>query len=471
MAGLLVRVSRYIVISLVHLFTLMDFYYFTKKTERGRIHVVMLQSVLMYTLQFLAGIILFAAHEDVAILLFYAAQLLVFALYQKIYPAIYRRADRQLINNVLFLVEIGLIMQERLKMNKAWKQLLLLVIAMIVTLVVPKILDNARKYLYRYTWFYGLGGLAMIAAILVAGRTEYGAKLSFGIAGFSIQPSEFVKITLVLFVAGMFHRSRDFKQIVVTTAVAASHVLVLVGSKDLGTALIYFIAYIFMIYVATEQIRYVFAGFSCGAVAAVLAYFMFSHLRVRVQIWRDPWSDISSSGWQIAQSLFGIGTGGWLGMGITGGTPGVIPVAEKDFIFSAMCEEMGVIVGCCVILIYLNILMRFLWISSWMNLLFYKITALGLACVFGFQVLINIAGVIKLVPLTGITLPFISYGGSSLLSTFFIFGIFEGLYMNKLREDESLRREQAEREARRASREAAVRKAQLKMGGWQSDER
>ena len=466
MLNLMVRVSRYVIVALVVLYTLLDLYYFTKKTERGQNSVVSVQSFLMYVLQFLMSVILFSYYEDISILIFYVVSLLVFAVYQQVYPAIYRRADRHLLNNVLFLVMLGLTVQARLKVNKAYKQLLLLVIAAIITLVVPKILDNAKKYLYRWTWFYGIGGLASLMAIMVGGRTEYGAKLSFGVAGFSIQPSEIVKITLVLFVAGMFHRSLEFKQVVITTAVAAAHVLVLVISKDLGTALIYFIAYVFMLYVATEKFYYVLAGFGCGGVAAVAAYFLFSHVRVRVATWLDPWSDISNTGWQIAQSLFGIGTGGWIGLGLTGGTPGVIPVAEKDFIFSAMCEELGIIVGCCVLMIMLGILVRFLWISTWMKLMFYKITAFGLACVFGVQILINVAGVVKLVPLTGVTLPFISYGGSSLLSSFFIFGIFEGLYMNKLREDEQLRREKAELAARKASRESAARKAQLKMEDW-----
>ena len=466
MLNLMVRISRYVIMALVLLYTLLDFYYFFKKTERGKNSVVSVQSFLMYVLQFLMNVILFSFYEDISILIFYVISLLVFIIYQEVYPAIYKRADRHLLNNVLFLVMLGLTMQARLKVNKAYKQLVLLIAAAVITLVVPKILDNARKYLYRWTWFYGIGGLASLAAIMVAGRTEYGAKLSFGFAGFSIQPSEFVKITMVLFVAGMFHRSLKFKQIVITTIVAAAHVLVLVVSKDLGTALIYFIAYLFMLYVATEQFRYVLAGLGCGAVAAAAAYFLFGHVRVRVSTWLDPWSDITDSGWQIAQSLFGIGTGSWFGMGLTGGTPGVIPVAEKDFIFAALCEELGIVVGCCVLFIFLGILIRFLWISTWMKLMFYKITAFGLACVFGFQVLINVAGVIKLVPLTGITLPFISYGGSSLLSTFFIFGIFEGLYMNKLREDEQLKREKAELAARKASRESAARKAQIKMEDW-----
>ena len=131
-----------------------------------------------------------------------------------------------------------------------------------------------------------------------------------------------------------------------------------------------------------------------------------------------------------------------------------------------LCEELGVIVGICLIMVMLGILLRFLMISTWMNQMFYKIMAFGLACEFGFQILINVGGVIKLIPLTGITLPFVSYGGSSLLSTFFIFGIFEGMYMNKLREDESLEREKAEIAARRASRQAAVNHAKETIAAW-----
>lgn len=464
MLGLMVRISRYIIIMLVVMYTLLNFYYFSRKTEERRISIVRVQSFLMYVLHFLVSVILFSHYEDMGLLIFYMATLLVMVLYQEIYPALYRRADRQLLNNVMFLVMIGLTMQARLKLNKAYKQLVLVIAAIILTLVIPKILDNARKYLYRWTWFYGIGGLASLAAIMLFGQEEYGANLSFTVKGlFSVQPSEIVKITLVLFVAGMFHRSLKFSRIVITTAVAAAHVLVLVACRDLGTALIYFIAYVFMLFIATEQYWYLIAGFGSGAVAAVGAYYTFSHIRVRVAAWLDPWADISNTGWQIAQSLFGIGTGSWMGLGLTGGTPGVIPIAEKDFIFAAICEEMGIITGCCILLILLMILIRFLWISTWMNLMFYKITAFGLACVFGFQILINVAGVIKLVPLTGVTLPFISYGGSSLLSTFFIFGIFEGLYMNKLREDDNLKREQAELEARRISREEAMRKAKQQM--------
>lgn len=467
MLNMIVSASRYLVLFLVILYTILNFYYYLKKSTIDRNHVVHLQNLLMYVLHFVLSVLLFFHYEEIQILFFYVATLAVLAIYQKVYPEIYKRADRHLVNNVLFLVMIGLSMQARLKPMKAYKQVILLVFAMLVTLVVPKILDNARKYLYRLTWLYGIGGLAFISAIMVAGRTEYGAKLSFGFAGFSLQPSEFVKISMVLFVAGMFERSLEFKQIVITTLVAAAHVMVLVLSKDLGTALIYFFTYVFMLFVATEQFRYVLLGLGSGSIAAVVAYKLFDHIQVRVATWIDPWSDIYGRGLQIAQSLLGISTGGWLGMGFTGGTPGIVPVAEKDFIFSGICEELGVINGSCILLILLGVLLRFLYVATGMSRMFYKITAFGLACSFGVQVLVNAAGVVKMIPLTGITLPFISYGGSSLLSTFFIFGIFEGLYMNRQREEESVIREKAELAARKKARELAIKKAQaeLRTGG------
>ena len=238
MLTLMVRFSRYVILLLVAMYMVLDLICFSRKSEEGKNSCVAVMSFLMYLLQLLMSVILFSYYGNISLMIFYMATLLVFLIYQQVYPTIYRRADRQLLNNVLFLVMIGINIQSRLKLNKAYKQLLLLVIAAIVTLVVPKILDNARKYLYRYTWFYGIGGLAAIASIAVAGQTEYGAKLSFSFAGFSVQPSEIVKITMVFFVAGMFHRSIQFKQVVITTIVAAMHVLVLVLSKDLGTALI-----------------------------------------------------------------------------------------------------------------------------------------------------------------------------------------------------------------------------------------
>lgn len=171
-----------------------------------------------------------------------------------------------------------------------------------------------------------------------------------------------------------------------------------------------------------------------GSIAAVIAYQLFSHVRVRVVAWKDPLSVIEKEGFQISQSLFAIGTGGWFGMGLYQGMPNKIPVVEQDFVFSAISEEMGGIFALCLIMVCVSCFLMFLNVAMQMKDQFYKLVALGLGTVYGFQVFLTIGGVTKFIPSTGVTLPLVSYGGSSLLSTMIVFAIVQGLYI--LRQDE-----------------------------------
>ena len=212
--------------------------------------------------------------------------------------------------------------------------------------------------------------------------------------------------------------------------------LVLVLSKDLGSALIFFVTYLLMLFVATGNWLYLGLGAGSGAAAAVIAYNLFSHVRTRVEAWLDPWSDISGKGYQISQSLFAIGTGGWFGMGLYQGMPSKIPVVEKDFVFSAISEEMGGIYAICLILICLGCFMQFMMIAAKMQAVFYKLIAFGLGTTYIVQVFLTIGGVTKFIPSTGVTLPFVSYGGSSILSTFIVFNVVQGLYILKRNEEE-----------------------------------
>ena len=160
-------------------------------------------------------------------------------------------------------------------------------------------------------------GVAALGAIMLFSRTQFGANLSFNIGGFfSLQPSEFVKISFVFFVSAMFYRSTEFKTVAVTTAAAAAHVLILVLSKDLGGALIFFVSYLTMLFIATSNWLYLGSGVMGGAAASVAAYHLFSHVQRRVKAWRDPWADVDNTGYQIAQALFAVGTGGFFGMGL-----------------------------------------------------------------------------------------------------------------------------------------------------------
>ena len=282
---------------------------------------------------------------------------------------------------------------------------------------------------------------------MVVGQVSGGAKLGFTIAGIGIQPSEFVKILFVFFVAASFYRSTGFKNVVVTTIVAAMHVLILVVSKDLGAALIIFAVYLVMLYVATRKSIYTFAGLGAGSVAAVAAYHLFSHVRVRVNVWKDPFAVYDKGGYQVAQSLFAIGTGSWFGTGLFQGKADAIPVADEDFIFSAISEEMGLIFALCTILICVSCYVMFLNIAMQLRSRFHKLVALGLGTCYIFQTFLNIGGVTKFIPSTGVTLPLVSYGGSSVLSTLIMFAIIQGLYILKEDEEENIERKRQKKYA------------------------
>ena len=221
--------------------------------------------------------------------------------------------------------------------------------------------------------------------------------------------------------------------------------LILVASKDLGAALIIFVVYLAMLYVATRQPLYLAAGLGAGSVASVAAYYLFGHVRTRVIVWKDPFASYDNGGYQVAQSLFAIGTGGWFGMGLFQGEPDTIPVADEDFIFSAISEELGLIFALCMILVCVSCYVMFLNIAMQLHNMFYKMVALGLGTCYIFQVFLTIGGVTKFIPSTGVTLPLVSYGGSSLLSTLIMFAIIQGLYILREDEEEDIERKKKER--------------------------
>ena len=449
MINIIVQLSKYIIIALMAAYTFSCFSVFTRNYEDEEKRVLVRQDILMFIMQFTAFAVMYLTTDDIRILLIYAALMIVELGIILLYNLIYPNVSRLVINNMCMLVTVGMIMITRLSSDNSTpygssvRQLVFVVLGTAFGLIVP-VLIRKLTFLDKWTWVYAaIGGAALLAVALFAPKSG-GANLSFKLADFSIQPSEFVKILFVFFVAASLNRSREFKNIVVTTAVAAAHVLILVISTDLGAALIFFVVYLVMLYVATRQPLYAIAGLGAGVLAAIAGYHLFSHIRVRVEAWLDPMATYTGSGYQVAQSLFAIGTGGWFGTGLFQGQPDTIPVAETDFIFSAMTEEMGVIFGLCVILICVSCYVMFLNIAMELHNRFYKYVALGLGTCYIFQVFLQIGGVTKFIPSTGMTLPFVSYGGSSMLSTMIMFGIIQGLYI--VREDEE---EQIEKEKER----------------------
>ena len=287
------------------------------------------------------------------------------------------------------------------------------------------------KYLDKLGWIYGTIGLICLFLVFIPeiGVTKYGASNWIQIGNVSLQPSEFVKILFVFFISAMLTYKESFRDIVKITIMAGIYVIVLVAERDLGAALLYFITYLVVLYVATSKSIYMATGLGVGSVAAVLASKYFSHVKVRVSAWKNPFKDIDKGGYQLANSLFAIGTGGWFGMGLGKGFPTSIPLSESDFIFPAISEELGGIFAFCLVMVYLSCFLMFINIAMKMKKRFYKLTAMGLSTMFICQVLLNVGGVTQFIPSTGVTLPLISYGGSSVLSTILVFSIVQGMYV------------------------------------------
>lgn len=438
-------------------YTFSCFSIFTKEYVEDEKRVLIMQNIVMFLMHFLAYMVMYLKMNEPKLMFFYAAQVVYFLAVILLYSLIYPTVSKLIVNNMCMLISIGLIMITRLNYGSAVKQFIFAVLGSVFGLVVPVIIRK-MKSLIDWTYIYAGVGLGALTLVAVFAATSGGAKLGFEIAGIGIQPSEFVKILFVFFVASSLKKSTEFKKVVVTTALAAAHVLILVLSTDLGAALIMFVVYLVMLYVATQQPLYAVAGVGAGSFAAVIGYKLFAHIKVRVAAWKDPFATYSDGGYQVAQSLFAIGTGSWFGMGLCQGSPDLIPVAETDFIFSAIAEELGVIFALCLILVCVSCYVMFLNIAMEIRNRFYKLIALGLGTCYIFQVFLTIGGVTKFIPSTGVTLPLVSYGGSSMLSTMIMFGIIQGLYIIREDEEEEIIEKKRERANRNEPRRTAKKK-------------
>ncbi|MFI3211844.1 MAG: FtsW/RodA/SpoVE family cell cycle protein [Eubacteriales bacterium] len=424
------ELSKYFITLFMAFYTLECFLVFRHNDEESRSSNYITQCIYLFLIQFLSFLTLCLETGQIEYLFFYAfLQIAIFAtiiLYHMIYPSI----NRLTIHNMCMLLGIGLIMLSRIDIDKAFKQFMIVVVSLIFALIIP-VLIRKMKFLRNLGILYACVGILALGIVLILGQVTLGSKISYTIAGVTVQPSEFVKIIFVFFVAAMLQKSNSFKNVVLTSVLAATHVLILVLSKDLGSSLIFFIGYIFMLLIATKNYLYLMAGFLSGSVAAYVAYKIFYHVQVRVLAWQDPWSVIDNEGYQITQSLFAIGTGSWFGMGLYQGNPQDIPYVETDFMFSAIAEEFGTIFAICMILVCVSCFIMFMNISVCLKDQFYRLIAAGLGVMYIFQVFLTIGGGIKFIPLTGVTLPLVSYGGSSVLTSLIMFAVIQGLYMVK----------------------------------------
>lgn len=444
----IVEIARYVIILLFAIYTFYSFRAFIGKSKERQNRVFAVQRTLTVLLHLVMSALLIMENMSLTYVFLWAAELVFYFVFIKIYQLCYKGLSKLVLNNMMMCMMVGFVMLGRLSSRYAVHQIILAAAAMVVCIFVPLFIEKF-SILDRLGWHYALVGILFLLLVFVIGVEKYGSRNWIRLGSVEIQPSEFVKILYVFFMSSLLAKSTKFKHLVLITCVAAVHVVILVVEKDLGAALIYFVTYVVVLYVATTNVIYLGAGLGGGALAAVVAYRLFAHVRTRVYAWQDPWGRINDEGYQVARSLFAIGTGGFIGMGLGKGLPSSVPVVESDFIFAAISEELGGVFAICLIMVYLSSYIMFVNIAMKMKKQFYKLTAFGLSVVFIFQVFLCVGGVTKFIPSTGVTFPLISYGGSSIMTTIIIFSIIQGMYVLNGREEERLE-EEGEREGKKA---------------------
>ncbi len=435
----MVGISKYLIVVFVIFYTFHCFAVFSFKHEEERTVFYIFQNVLMVLTHVLGFYVLYVRSGDSMMLILCVLEEILFFAFILFFKYLHPGASRLITNNVCMLMSIGFVMLARLSVTRAGRQLVTATLSVVIAILVPFLIK--KIYLVRYYyWVAGIAGLVVLLAMLTKGTVTNGSRISLTIFGFTFLPSDFVKLLYIFFIAGMLtdenHIDPDtgkteLPQVISSGIIAVAYVGVLALCKDLGGALIFFIIYLFMLYTAYRMPVILIGGLGGMSLASAAGYKIFAHVRNRVRAWRDPFSDIEGNGYQIAQSLFAIGTGSWFGLGLMGGSPRSIPEVSKDFMFAAITEEMGALVGLCIILISLSNFLMFMNISMAIRDPYLKYMSLGLGVNYGFQVILTIGGVTKFIPLTGITLPLVSYGGSSILSTLIAFSIIQGLYIMK----------------------------------------
>ncbi|MBS6105763.1 MULTISPECIES: FtsW/RodA/SpoVE family cell cycle protein [Anaerococcus] len=357
----------------------------------------------------------------------YLAILIVIVLSTILTPKI-TKADNILLMIVNMLFAIGVAMIYRINPSFGKRQLQFYLIGIVLFFLTFFIL-RTFKFWNKISIFYVIVSVGLFMATLVFGSYIGGAKNWIVIGPVTIQPSEFIKVPLAFFVASFYSRYNEISMKPFGRYYMNIVIYIFIGflflQKDLGTALIFFGLMILAQFVYEKDRVLITINILAMILGSILAYFMFGHVRIRVATWLDPWSDINATGYQITQALFATASGGLFGTGIGLGHPDYIPVAESDFIFSAISEEMGVFMGLAVILLFMILVYRAFKISLIQQDKFFSILAFCIGVLFAFQTFIILGGVLKIIPLTGVTLPFISQGGSSMLSGFILLGCLQ----------------------------------------------
>lgn len=347
----------------------------------------------------------------------------------------YPEGDKFLLIFSSILAVVGIAVLYRIDPSLAVKQLIWAVLGIIAYIIIVVVMPDLKSFAEYKKIYMALTLILMPMGLifgLVTGIRTNGAMNWVYLGPISFQPSEFGKIALVLYLASALIKyesknviKEDFKQLIQPALVVMFSLVCMVLQTDLGSTLIFFGISVTMLYIVTNKKKYVFTCLGLSGIGALGAYGVFGHVQRRVKVWLDPWQYAHDEGYQIVQGLYAIASGGLFGVGLGNGYPDLIFASESDFIFAVICEEFGIIFAVGLMIIYFLLFYRGIRIAFVTHDRFSQLVAVGFSTMIACQTLVIIGGILTVIPLTGITLPLISYGGSSMLTMFFALGILQ----------------------------------------------
>ncbi len=354
---------------------------------------------------------------------------------RKFYPD----GDKYMLIFASVLAVVGIAVLYRLDPRLAMKQLVWFSLGIAVYMAIVIVLPDLKSF-SKYKYVYMGGTLIFMAMAKLIGTTINGAENWVRIGGFTFQPSEIGKIFLILYLASalMNYEKKDtlkeqFKELWEPALVVMYCLGFMVLQRDLGSALMFFFVSITMLYMATSNWKYVSTGLGLFAIGGTTSYYLFGHVRRRVMVWKDVWKYANDQSYQIVQGFYAMSVGGMFGTGIYNGYPKLVPFVETDFIFTLIAQELGLVFGIGLLLIYFLLFYRGIRAALNTDDTFSQLNAVGFSTLIVAQVLVIIGGVFAVIPLTGITLPLVSYGGTSMLTIFIALGILQKISEEGLR--------------------------------------
>lgn len=435
MLAFLSLLSRYYFVFLIAYFLLQSGYHIFKGKGRHHFLVILLFNIFAFAiLSFDANML----HLDMQALTF-GGLAMIFAIGGPfLIKRVYSRPCPLITYIMFFLLSIGFIMLQRLNPGLATRQLLIAALGLLVSMFVPLIFRIFGQF-EKLQKLFALLCLALIGIVSVADAIGaltgfpivsvdgFGAAHWVAIGGVAFQPAEFAKPIFVLYLASAFRVKPTLGKLVFSGGMAAAMVGILVMQRNLGSALMFFVIFMVMLYTATGSKALFATGFGGMGVGSFGAYHLFSHVRIRVLAWSDPWPYIANQGFQLTQSLFAIATWGPFGAGLGRGMPYRIPIVERDVIFSAISEEFGWIFALLIICLYAALLLQGVNIAKKAKRPLHALMSIGFTTFLVFQAFVSIGGNIRLIPMTGITLPFVSFGGTSVFVSMLMVGALNWL--------------------------------------------